>query len=51
MNSRKIVSAFEWVRPAGIVFIIVPAIIFGKKPVQRFHILGPFMIMFMTSAS
>ncbi len=47
MNRRKIVSALEWVRPAGVFVIIFLANYFGTTPVSRFHILGPFMAIFM----
>lgn len=48
MNRRKIVSAFEWVRPAGIFVIIFLANYFGSTPVSRFHILAPFLVMLMS---
>ncbi|NTV99382.1 MAG: hypothetical protein HGA70_09485 [Chlorobiaceae bacterium] len=48
MNRKKIVTALEWVRPAGIAVIIFIANYFGAAPLQRFHILGPFMVMFMS---
>jgi hypothetical protein len=48
MKRIKIVSALEWIRPVCIFFIVFISHYFGKTPVLRFHILGPFIVMLMS---
>ena len=38
----------EWLRPAGIGLAIFFACYLGKDAISRFHIMGPFVVMFMS---
>lgn len=38
----------EWLRPVGIGLTIYFAYSLGKEPISRFHIMGPFVVMFMS---
>ena len=38
----------EWLRPVGIGLAIYFAYSLGKEPISRFHIMGPFVVMFMS---
>jgi len=38
----------EWLRPVGIGLAIYFAYYLGKEPISRFHIMGPFVVMFMS---
>ena len=38
----------EWLRPVGIGLAIYFAYYLGKEAISRFHIMGPFVVMFMS---
>jgi hypothetical protein len=48
MNRKNLASMMEWIRPAGIGVAIFFAYDFGRDAISRFHIMGPFVVMFMS---
>ncbi len=48
MTEKKLAMMMEWLRPAGIGLAIFFAYYLGEDAVSRFHIMGPFVVMFMS---
>ena len=48
MTEKKLAMMIEWLRPAGIGLAIFFAYYLGKDAISRFHIMGPFVVMFMS---
>jgi hypothetical protein len=48
MDRKNLASMMEWIRPAGIGVAIFFAYDFGRDAISRFHIMGPFVVMFMS---
>ena len=48
MTKKKLALMMEWLRPAGIGLAIFFAYYLGKDAISRFHIMGPFVVMFMS---
>ena len=48
MTNKKLALMMEWLRPAGIGLAIFFAYYLGKDAISRFHIMGPFVVMFMS---
>ena len=48
MIKKKLALVMEWLRPAGIGLAIFFAYYLGKDAISRFHIMGPFTVMFMS---
>ena len=48
MTEKKLAMMMEWLRPAGIGLAIFFAYYLGKDAISRFHIMGPFVVMFMS---
>jgi hypothetical protein len=48
MTKNNLASIMEWLRPVGIGLTVFFAYYFGKDAVSRFHIMGPFVVMFMS---
>ncbi|MBE0557232.1 MAG: hypothetical protein IH628_08370, partial [Proteobacteria bacterium] len=48
MTKKNLAVMMEWLRPAGIGLAIFFAYYLGKDAISRFHIMGPFVVMFMS---
>jgi len=48
MTKKNLTWMMEWLRPAGIGLAIFFAYYLGKDAISRFHIMGPFVVMFMS---
>ena len=48
MTKKNIALLIEYLRPAGIGLAIFLAFYLGKDAISRFHIMGPFVVMFMS---
>ncbi|MFH0801278.1 MAG: DUF6790 family protein [bacterium] len=48
MTKKKLAMMMEWLRPAGIGLAIFFAYFLGDDAISQFHILGPFVVMFMS---
>ncbi|NTW07785.1 MAG: hypothetical protein HGA29_08070, partial [Syntrophaceae bacterium] len=48
MNKKAIAAMMEWFRPAGIGLTVFLAYYSGKDAISQFHIMGPFIVMFMS---
>lgn len=48
MTKKNLSVMMEWLRPVGIGLAIYFAYYLGKEPISRFHIMGPFVVMFMS---
>jgi hypothetical protein len=48
MTKKNIALLIEYLRPAGIGLAIFLAYYLGKDAISRFHIMGPFVVMFMS---
>lgn len=48
MTKKNLASIMEWLRPAGIGLAVFFAYYFGRDAISRFHIMGPFVVMFMS---
>ena len=48
MTKKKLALMMEWLRPAGIGLAIFFAYYLGKDAISRFHIMAPFVVMFMS---
>ncbi len=48
MTKKNLAMLMEWLRPAGIGLAIFFAYYWGRDAIARFHIIGPFIVMFMS---
>jgi enamine deaminase RidA (YjgF/YER057c/UK114 family) len=48
MTKKSLSLMMEWLRPVGIGLAIYFAYYLGKEPISQFHIMGPFVVMFMS---
>ena len=48
MTKKSLSLMMEWLRPVGIGLAIYFAYYLGKEAISRFHIMGPFVVMFMS---
>jgi hypothetical protein len=48
MTKKSLSWMMEWLRPAGIGLAIFGSYYLGKDAISRFHIMGPFVVMFMS---
>lgn len=48
---KKLASMMEWIGPTGMGLVFFFAYYFANKAVSRFHIMGPFAVMFMSGAN
>ncbi len=48
MTKKNLASMMEWLRPAGIGLAIFCGYYLGQDSISRFHIMGPFIVIFMS---
>ncbi len=48
MTKKNLALMMEWLRPAGIGLAIFFAYYLGRDAISRFHVMGPFVVMFMS---
>ncbi len=48
MTKKNLASMMEWLRPAGIGLTIFFGYYLGQDAIAQFHIMGPFIVMFMS---
>jgi hypothetical protein len=48
MTKKSLSLMMEWLRPVGIGLTIYSAYYCGKDAISQFHIMGPFIVMFMS---
>jgi hypothetical protein len=48
MTKSRLASMMEWLRPTGIGLAVFFAYFLGNDAISRFHIMGPFVVMFMS---
>ena len=48
MTKKNLAVMMEWLRPAGIGLAIFFGYYLGDDAISRFHIMGPFVVMFMS---
>ena len=48
MTKKNLAMLMEWLRPTGIGLAIFFGYYFGRNPLERFHLMGPFVVIIMS---